>query len=160
MHQHGYAAASTTAIADAAGVSPATLFNYFPTKSSIVFADNDLWVPRPGAVTAQSTPQDTLRRIVLDLLDKPGWTRPADDPLTHMRFELVRGEPALAAQQTAHAFSQVPALAAILSSAHPDLTREDALGWAGAAVGAVLATLTWTEGNDLRTTVQTALQVL
>lgn len=160
MHQYGYAATSTTAIANEASVSPATLFNYFPTKSSIVFADNDLWAPRPESVTAQSTPQGTLRRIVLDLVDQPGWTRPADDPLTRMRFELVRREPALAAEQTAHAFAQVPGLAAILRSAHPDLTQDDALAWAGAAVGAVLATLTWTQDDDLRTTVQTAFQVL
>lgn len=158
MYEQGYDATPTTAIARAAGVSPATLFNYFPTKSSIVFPDDDLWVPRPGPITVEATPQATLRSLVLELVDQPAWMRPADDPLTAMRFELVRREPALAAAQTAHAFAQVPALATAVRSAHPHLTHDEALAQAGATVGAVLAALTWTQTNGIRTTVTTALQ--
>lgn len=160
MHERGYEATSTTAIARAAGVSPATLFNYFPTKSSIVFADEDLWAPKPGPIIGRATPQKTARALVLELLNQPGWTRPADDPLTAMRFELVRREPALVAAQTAHAFAQVPAFAAVVRSAHPNLTEDEALAHAGATVGAVLSALTWTQSKDIRAIVEAALELV
>lgn len=157
MHEQGYDATSTTAIARAACVSPATLFNYFPTKNSIIFADDHLWALRLGPVTAMSTPRQTLRALVLDRLVQPGWTLPADDPVTRMRFELVRGEPALVAAQTTHAFSQVPALARAVQSAHPELSDDEALAHAGATVGAVLAALTWAQDGNLRTAIEAAL---
>lgn len=91
------------------------------------------------------------------MLDRPDWTRPADDPLTVMRFDLVRREPALVAAQLSHAFDQVPALAAILTHVHPGLPHERAVTEAGAAIGAILAALTWTAGSDLRGTVDRAL---
>lgn len=157
MHEHGYDATSTTAIARAAGVSPATLFNYFPTKSSIVFADNDAWSPSGVKVQAGATPRQTLVMLVLAMLDRPDWTRPVDHPLTVMRFELVRREPALAAAQISLAFDQVPAMAALLIDVHPELSQEWALTEAGAAIGAILAALTWTTGSDIRATVTRAL---
>lgn len=159
MHDQGYEATSTTQIARAAGVSPATLFNYFPTKSSIVFADDHLWTVPPGPVAAMATPQETMRALVLALLDQPSWTLPADDPVIRMRFHLVRREPALSAAQTTHAFAQVPALARAVQSAHPNLGDGEALAHAGSVIGAVLATLTWALEGDLRQTIAAALDM-
>ena len=42
MTEHGYEATSTDDIARAAGVSPRTFFNYFPTKESVVVLPDDL----------------------------------------------------------------------------------------------------------------------
>lgn len=160
MHDQGYDATPTTQIARAAGVSPATLFNYFPTKAAIVFADDDLWtVPSPPP-TPGSTPYETLRRLVHAVLDQPGWTRAADDPLTRMRFELVRREPALADEQLRRAFRQTPQLSAAVRQAHPELTEPAATALAGATIGAVLATLGWASTGDLRHDVDTALDAL
>src|SRR4051812_7226258 len=39
--ENGYAATTTTAIAEAADVSPSTLFNYFDGKSDLLFAGYD-----------------------------------------------------------------------------------------------------------------------
>lgn len=157
MHEQGYEAASTTAIARAAGVSPATLFNYFPTKASIVFADDDLWAPQPGPVRAGGTPDETLAEIMLDLLDQPGWTRPADDELTRLRFALVRQEPALRQEQIVRAFALVPRFADALRTAHPDLDHDTVLAKSGAIVGAGLATLFWGRDHDIRSLLSTAL---
>lgn len=160
MHEQGYENTSTTQIARAAGVSPATLFNYFPNKSSIVFADDHLWALPLGPITALPTPQQTLRGLVLTLMDQHDWTLPADHPVTRMRFELVRREPALVAAQITLAFSQVPALARELRSAHPELSENDGLTHAAATVGAVLAALTWSQAGDLRAAIEAALDLL
>jgi AcrR family transcriptional regulator len=40
----GYEATTTEEIADAAGVSPRTVFRYFPTKDSILYFREDEWV--------------------------------------------------------------------------------------------------------------------
>lgn len=158
MHEQGYEATSTTAIARAAGVSPATLFNYFPTKASIVFADDDLWAPSPGSVRAGATPRDTLVATVRALLDQPAWTRSAEDPLTTLRFELVRREPALVDAQASRAFATVPAFAEAACAAHPGLAREEALAVAGSVVGAVLAALLWSDRRDIREAVEQAIR--
>jgi AcrR family transcriptional regulator len=42
MTEHGYEATSTDDIARAAGVSPRTFFNYFPTKESVVALPDEL----------------------------------------------------------------------------------------------------------------------
>lgn len=158
MHDQGYEATSTTAIARAAGVSPATLFNYFPTKASIVFADDDLWGPPAGPISAGATAHETLTTMLLALLDQPGWTRAADDELTRMRFTLVQREPALSREQVARAFSLTPAFAQALRGAHPDLDADEAMAEAGAAVGAVLSVLTWGSSVDVRSLVHIALR--
>lgn len=163
MAERGYDATSTTAIARAAGVSPATLFNYFPTKASILFADDHLWAPPPGPLDPSvvgATPRETLVALVLALLDQPAWTRPADDPLTTARFELVRREPALRDAQILRAFARVPELADACRAAHPGLNGAAALAEAGAVVGAVLSAVTWGDRDDLRARVTDALRRL
>lgn len=161
MHDRGYAATSTTAIARAAGVAPATLFNYFPTKAAIVVADDHLWAPvapsapRTDPSTDQTTepyadPRATLRHLIEGLLDRPEWTRGVDDPLTALRFALVRREPALAAAQNQRILDLAPGFAGLLREAHPDLAPADALALAGAACGAIAVTLAHGPAPDLR----------
>lgn len=143
MHADGYDRTSTSAIARAAGVSPATLFNYFPTKASILFADDALWSPRGLDVTPQPTPRATLAAAMRTLMARPEWTRAADDELTRMRFELVQRESALVERQAALAVSTVPDFADLACAAHPGLDRDEALVLAGGLVGAVVAALLW-----------------
>src|SRR5215207_6041856 len=49
VSERGYEATSTDDIARAAGVSPRTFFNYFPTKSAVVFLPEEIL---PALVTA------------------------------------------------------------------------------------------------------------
>lgn len=148
MHERGYTRASTTAIAEAAGVSPATLFNYFPTKAAIVFADDHLWEP-PGHVEPEADPRRTLLALVHAMVASPDWTWGADDWRTRLRFDLVRCEPALAQEQTRRLIDLAPRLAATLRSAHPDVSETEALALAGALTGAVAVVLAHTATNDL-----------
>ena len=148
MYERGYDAASTSAIARAAGVSPATLFNYFPSKVSIVFADDHLWAP-PADAVPQSSPRRTLRHALALMLDNPEWTRGTDDPLTAMRFDLVRREPQLTAYQSGRLLQLAPALAALLTTAHGDLAAAEALALSGALTGAIAATLSHADHADV-----------
>jgi len=59
--EHGYAATTLAEIADAAGIAPSTLFNYYPSKSDIVFS------------LFNDAIESAERRIV---------GRPADEPAT------------------------------------------------------------------------------
>ena len=57
MADHGYDGTSTDEIARAAGVSPRTFFNYFPTKESVVALPED-FLPRLIERALRSRPAD------------------------------------------------------------------------------------------------------
>ena len=72
--QHGYDEVSIADVAGAAGVSEPTVYNYFPTKSDLVFdrADDVLEKIR-GAISRrdpQQSPADAMRSLVLEDIDR------------------------------------------------------------------------------------------
>lgn len=72
--QHGYDEVSIADIAGAAGVSEPTVYNYFPSKSDLVFdrADEVLEKIR-GAISRrdpQQSPADAMRSLVLEDIDR------------------------------------------------------------------------------------------
>lgn len=157
-HRDGLNAVTVEQIASVAGVSPATVFNYFPSKVAIFFADTHLY--RIGdVVPAQTTPWRTVAHAIAAAIDNPDWTRPLDDRLTRQRFEIVQREPELASTQISLLFSAVPTLAHALRTSHPELSGEAATAISGAAIGAVAAALNHNHG-DLRARLGTALAVL
>lgn len=155
MHAQGYAATATTQIAAEAGVAPATLFNYFPTKASIVFADDHLWAP-PEGIDPGVTPRETLTRVVQAMVSAPGWTHTVDDPLTRKRFELVRREPDLAREQDRRLLAMAPSMADLLERLHPDLSRGEAIALSGALLGAIAVSLQVADDPDVRATITRA----
>jgi len=158
VHRDGLDHVTVDQIASRAGVSPATVFNYFPSKAAIFFADSDLY-RIDKEVTAQATPWVTATHVVAAAIDNPAWTRPLDDRLTHQRFEIVQREPELAAAQITLLFAGVPQLADAVQTAHPELSQETATAIGGAVIGAVAAALTHSHG-ELRTRLNTALATL
>lgn len=155
MQINGYSGTTTTAIAEAAGVAPATLFNYFPTKASILFADAQLWRPPPDPGRRESAAA-SLIHLIGAMLDRPEWIRGVDDPLTAARFEIVRREPELQAIQAAQALAQAPVFAETLRRLHPDLDREQSLVLAGSAIGAIITVVNTEQVDNLRATVMRA----
>ncbi len=92
----GYSAVTTAEIAQAAEVSPATLFNYFPTKESLVFdEDSALEDTLVEAVTARPAGTGVLEALRRAILDGP-YLRFAHDPAYGQFFDLIRATAELA----------------------------------------------------------------
>ncbi|MBL1099081.1 TetR/AcrR family transcriptional regulator [Streptomyces coffeae] len=95
--EQGYDATPVDRIAEAADVSPSTVFRYFPTKEDIVLTDEyDAII----AAAIRERPLDeppvaALRRVILDLL---GQFTAAERKELLTRLTLVRGIPALRAR--------------------------------------------------------------
>jgi len=94
--ERGYDAVTTAEIAQVAEVAPATLFNYFPTKESLVFdEDRALEDALVAAVTARPAGTAVLDALRGAILDGP-YLRFAHDQSYAQFFELIRATPALA----------------------------------------------------------------
>lgn len=110
--ERGYAATSCADVAAEAGVSPATLFRYFPTKEDLVL--HDVYDPMIAeAVRARPTeegPVTATRRALVELL--AGFDEEAMGPV-RQRTALVLGEPALRARSHEQRDSMVEHLAPV-----------------------------------------------
>ena len=113
----GYDAVTTTEIALAADVSPATLFNYFPGKEALVFdEDQALEDALMTAVIARPTGTGILDALRQAILDGP-YLRFAHDPAYAAFFDLIRATPELSTYARAMAARYENAIArAILGS--------------------------------------------
>ena len=93
--ERGYDAVTTAEIAEAADISPATLFNYFPAKEALVFDEDraleDILV---RAITARPAGIGLLDALRQAILDGP-YLRFARDPAYRPFFELIHATPAL-----------------------------------------------------------------
>jgi AcrR family transcriptional regulator len=88
--EHGFDATPVQAIADRAGVSPATVARYFPTKDSLLFAERDVRIATlHAAVLARPARETPLRALVAALADEP----PVEEPF---RSRLLRSRRAIA----------------------------------------------------------------
>ena len=98
--QHGFEAVTVAAIAAAAGVAVQTVFNHFPTKEELFFAERAPWVLGPAAAVRAWPPQlsalTALRQYLVGAVT---------DHLAHAteedaRFvEAIRASPALQAHE-------------------------------------------------------------
>lgn len=143
--EQGYDQTTTSQIAAAAEVSPATLFNYFPTKDSLVFADGTA-IAEVGVLAVRDRPPgelpaDCLSRALRAMIDAAaGTTREPGTSLEATRLSLVIAVPSLRATFVGRALTTQQVLADALRSAYPDsLDEETAHAMVGAAFGAALA---------------------
>ncbi|WP_433892086.1 TetR/AcrR family transcriptional regulator [Streptomyces sp. CA-111067] len=97
--EHGYDATPVDRIAEAADVSPSTVFRYFPTKEDIVLTDeyDDAMAALLRARPADEPPLSALRAMMREALG-----RVLDDPAERdemlQREELMRNVPAIRAR--------------------------------------------------------------
>ena len=122
--ERGYDAVTTAEIAFAAEVSPATLFNYFPAKETLVFdEDQALEEALVAAVTVRPAGTGILDALRQAILDGP-YLRFAHDPAHAAFFNLIRSTPELSKYARSMAIRYEGAIArAILGSARATDTR-------------------------------------
>ncbi|MFF3941383.1 TetR/AcrR family transcriptional regulator [Streptomyces phaeofaciens] len=143
--ERGYDATTVTDVAEAAGVSPMTVYRHFPTKEDLVLADQNgrLVAER---IAASSAAQPLVRRIGTALIDSAATLTdggPGNDPTANERFLLARlrlmiSTPALRAR---HLDNHYALQQAIVDALGGDTTDPDAVFHTRAAAGACLAAL-------------------
>jgi AcrR family transcriptional regulator len=88
--EHGFEATTVQAIADRAGVSPATVARYFPTKDSLLLSERDTRIAQlRTAILGRPRRESPLRALVAALADEPAVTEP-------FRGRLLRSRRAIA----------------------------------------------------------------
>lgn len=130
--ERGFDAVRVAEIADACGVSEKTVFNYFPTKESLVLDHPDavLEALRAGLADVSVSPVDAVLRILAgELAAVVSWLETHDDPAAASagmgRFRsMIENTPALRAHQS-DMNEQLVAVAAGVLAARAGLGSED-----------------------------------
>jgi AcrR family transcriptional regulator len=121
--ERGFDAVRVSEVADACGVSEKTVFNYFPTKESLVLDLTDLTMAalRTDLADPDVRPIDaTLRILARELVGMTSWLDQQDDPTeaiaSFQRFgRMIRTTPSLRAHQRDMADRLVTVAAEILA---------------------------------------------
>ncbi|MFI1155850.1 TetR/AcrR family transcriptional regulator [Streptomyces sioyaensis] len=162
--EQGYDATPVDRIAEAADVSPSTVFRYFPTKEDIVLTDEYDAVLEAGlrARPADEPMVESMRQVTVEALR--GLTAEERGELVQ-RVRLIREVPAIRGRTAENTARDAAMLAAVLAerSGRPDGDLE--LRVIGAAILAALqeAMLAWVEDGpdaDLEALVHRTMDVL
>jgi AcrR family transcriptional regulator len=135
--ERGFAATTVEQIAEAANISPRTLFRYFPTKDAIVLADTG-GDRLAGAVRRQPSGRNRISAIRGAVHDLFGTASPEERRAELMRDRLVAGNPELAAVALTRVRDSIDALTSALGARSP-LTGDTNHSLAGMVVGLLLA---------------------
>ena len=150
FREQGYAATRVEQIAEAAEVSPATFYRYFPTKEDVVLQD-DMDVLTLEALKAQPaglSPLAAVRGAVVSAL--AGFT-PEERERFKQTTELTMAVPEIRARALDEFARSIDMLAAVLAR-RADRKADDAVvrALAGAIIGVILAsTLPVLEGGQM-----------
>ena len=142
--EQGYDQTSVEEIAAAAAVSRATLFNYFPSKSALIFTDGEqiaaAGVARIEARGADEDPVDALADAFMAMIDSTvGTSRDPDAELEVVRIRLVLTTSQLRAEFLDRSLASLKTIADAMKVACPELDVMTVDAMVGAIFGAALA---------------------
>ena len=147
FQEQGYHDTTINQIAEAADISPATYFRYFPTKEAVVLFDALDFVMQENAEPPESlSPIEAMQWVYNNALGKLT-TEQAEEQ--RLRFELIRSVPELRARLADEMITHTEQLTKFISKrmgAGFDPVRSRAL--AGAVVGAMLAGMLHDNSQD------------
>lgn len=142
MTRDGYAAVTAAAIAEAAGVSRATFFNYFSSKEQLVLAADreHLRSQMARALSAHGpagSARDALQSAAGDMLADQRWTLAPEDELLTAKVQLLTDVPSLRAAFLGELAELQRDWTELLIVEYPSTTRTEAAALIGAMVGAI-----------------------
>ncbi|MDA0563369.1 TetR/AcrR family transcriptional regulator [Streptomonospora sp. S1-112] len=139
--ERGYEATSVTQIAEAAMVSPATFFTYFPTKEDVVFVDLPERVAAFSEALRGRRPGEPVPDLILRAFEEVAATGPlaATGGLLAGRGAVVVASPALRSAAVGRVFEVQRQWGEVLHEAAPELPARRARAVIGAVVGAAVA---------------------
>lgn len=148
--ERGYDATTVTDVAEAAGVSPMTVYRHFPTKEDLVLVDQRARLVAER-VAASPAEQPLVRRVGGALVEaaaaltgggREGGGLSADERFLLARLQLMISTPALRAKHLDNNYALQQAIAEALGSDAADQAPDpDAAFRAQAAIGACLAAM-------------------
>ena len=147
FREQGYADTTVEQIADAAEVSPTTLYRYFPTKPDLVIYD-DLDEPMMAALRSQPSKLSAVQAMRHAVIDVFGGTMGAGLELQRERAELIRSEPELASAMLDEFIRTLRLMAGMIGQRAGSAADEDEiLALSGAVLGVTLAAWLASEGD-------------
>ncbi|WNQ11165.1 TetR family transcriptional regulator [Paenibacillus aurantius] len=137
--EQGYQQTTTEQIAEAAEVSPSTLFRYFPTKEALVLEDDfdpyliEAFRSQPQELTAVQALRETIRQVASLV--------PEEERLSiRERMDLSMSVPELKAAALSHTVSMLDFIARLIAEREGKGAGEPyVLASAGALIGVILS---------------------
>jgi AcrR family transcriptional regulator len=151
FHRQGYAETTMEQIAEAAEVSPTTVYRYFPTKPDLVIYD-DLDEPMIAALRDQPADMSSLEAMRQAITTVFGGSLGQQLEVQRQRADLIRDVPELRAAMIDEFARTLRLMAsAIAQRAGATADYEEVLALAGAVLGLTLAAWLASEGDDWTT---------
>ncbi|MEI5134032.1 TetR family transcriptional regulator [Streptomyces libani] len=149
FEEQGYDATPIDQIAEAADVSPSTVFRYFPTKEDIVLTDEYDTVLEAGLRTrpADEPMVESMRRVTVEALRE---IAAADRGELVQRIRLIREVPAIRGRTAENTARDAALISAVLAERTGRRADDLELRVISAAILAALqeAMLNWVEGGE------------
>jgi AcrR family transcriptional regulator len=148
FREQGYADTTVEEIADAAEVSPTTVYRYFPTKPDLVIYD-DLDEPMMAALRSQPRELSAVQAMRQAITGVFGGTIGNALQLQRQRADLIRAEPELRAAMLDELARSMGMMADVLGerSGRP-ADDDEVLALSGAVVGLTIAAWFASEGDS------------
>lgn len=147
FREQGYADTTVEEIAEAAEVSPTTVYRYFPTKPDLVIYD-DLDEPMMAALRSQPPEMSAVQAIRQAVAGGFGSTLGQGLELQRLRAELIRDEPELRAAMLDEFIRSLRLIAVTIGERSGGTADpEDVLALSGAVLGVTMAAWLASDGD-------------